>query len=108
MFTRIVECQAKRGKTDVVANKVRNEVLPTLRKQPGFVDFMALRDNEDDQRVVCVSFWDSNERADAYLAEHYDIIVQVLEAELQAKPTIATLRVEVSTAHSIAAGRAAA
>ncbi len=44
MFTRIVECQAKKGRTDVLAKKVRNEVLPTLQKQPGFIDLVVLRD----------------------------------------------------------------
>jgi hypothetical protein len=33
MFTRVVECQANKGKTEVVARTVRNEVLPTLQKQ---------------------------------------------------------------------------
>jgi quinol monooxygenase YgiN len=107
MFTRIVECQAKKGKTNALANKVRNEVLPTLQKQPGFMDLIALRDNEDDQRVVCLSFWNSKESADLYQAEHYDLIVEKLAAEMETKPSLETMQVEISTAHRIAASRAA-
>jgi heme-degrading monooxygenase HmoA len=107
MFIRIVECQAKKGRTDVLAKKVRNEVLPTLQKQPGFIDLVALRDNKDDERIVCLSFWDSRERAELYQREHYDTIVEMLRLELETNPTLETLHVEISTAHRIAATRAA-
>jgi len=107
MFTRIVECQAKKGKTDVLANKVRNEVLPTLQKQPGFIDLVALRDNKDDERIVCLSFWNSKDGAEHYQREHYDTIVQMLRSELETNPTLETLQVEISTAHRTAASRAA-
>ena len=56
MFTRIVECQAKVGMGDEAAKKVRLEVLPILQKQPGFIDLIALRDSNDQQRVICLSF----------------------------------------------------
>ena len=108
MFTRIVECQAKTGMGEEAFKRVRLEVLPILQKQPGFVDLIALRDNNDQQRVVCLSFWNSRESADRYHREHYDAIVQTLGSVLDAKPTLETLQVDISTAHQIAAGRAAA
>ena len=107
MFTRIVECQAKKAKTDVLAKKVRNEVLPTLQKQPGFIDLVVLKDNKDHERVVCLSFWNSQESADDYQREHYDTIVQMLRPQLETNPTLETLQVEISTAHRIASSRAA-
>ena len=42
MFTRIVECHVKPERKDDFENKLRNEVLPILQKQPGFVDLIAL------------------------------------------------------------------
>jgi heme-degrading monooxygenase HmoA len=107
MFTRIVECRAKKGKAEVLAKKVGNEVLFTLQKQPGFIDLVALRDNRDDERVVCLSFWNSKESAEHYQHEHYDTIIQMLRAELQTDPTLETLQVEISTAHRVAVRRAA-
>jgi heme-degrading monooxygenase HmoA len=56
MFTRIVECQAKVGMGDEAAKKVCLEVLPILQKQPGFIDLIALRDSNGQQRVICLSF----------------------------------------------------
>jgi hypothetical protein len=34
MFTRFVECQIKPDKKDDFTNKLRNDVLPILQKQP--------------------------------------------------------------------------
>jgi quinol monooxygenase YgiN len=107
MFTRIVECRAKKGKTEVLAKKVGNEVLFTLQRQPGFIDLVALRDNKDDERIVCLSFWNSKESAEHYQSEHYDTIIQMLGAELQTDPTLETLQVEISTVHRVASNRAA-
>jgi quinol monooxygenase YgiN len=107
MITRIVECQAKMGKAEELAKKVRNVVLPILQKQPGFIDLVALRDNTNDERIVCLSFWKSRENEELYQREHYDTIVQTLQSELETNPTLETLQVEISTAHRIAVARAA-
>ena len=107
MFTRIVECQAKVGMGDEAAKKVCLEVLPILQKQPGFIDLIALRDSNGQQRVICLSFWNTKESAEHYHREHYDSLVQTLKSVLERKPTLETLQVEVSTAHQIAASRAA-
>jgi hypothetical protein len=40
MFARVVGCRSKAGRSDQVGNKLDNEVLPILQKQPGFVDFL--------------------------------------------------------------------
>jgi quinol monooxygenase YgiN len=107
MFTRLVECEAKKGKIEDATRKLRNEVLPALQKQPGFIDLIALRDGIDAERVLCLSFWDSKESAEKYDREHYDTLVGVLKPVLQTNPTVETLRVEISTVHRIATSRAA-
>ena len=107
MFTRIVECPAKKGKTEELAQKIRTDLLPTLQKQPGFIDLIALKGNKDDERIVCLSFWNSKESAERHQRQHYDDIVQMLRAELETNPTLETLQVELSTAHRIASSRAA-
>jgi heme-degrading monooxygenase HmoA len=107
MYTRIVECHAKKGKTDVLARKLHNDVLPLLQRQPGFIDLVALTDDKDDERVVCLSFWNSKESEERYQREHYDTIVQTLGAELDGKPTLETLEVVISTVHRIASSNAA-
>jgi heme-degrading monooxygenase HmoA len=107
MFTRVVECEAKKGKSEDLTRKLRNEVLPALLKQPGFIDLIALRNGMDAERVLCLSFWDSKESAEKYNREPYNTIVNVLKPVLTINPTVETLRVEISTAHRIATSQAA-
>ena len=38
MFTRFVECHVRPDKKGDFTHKLRNDVLPILQKQPGFVD----------------------------------------------------------------------
>jgi hypothetical protein len=44
MFARVVECHSKVGRSEQVGNKLENELLPVLQKQPGFVDSFTLSD----------------------------------------------------------------
>jgi heme-degrading monooxygenase HmoA len=87
--------------------RVRLEVLPVLQKQPGFVDLMALRDDEDPQKIVCLSFWETQDNAENYRRDHYDSVVHILRSMLERDPTVETFKVEVSTSHHIAASFAA-
>jgi hypothetical protein len=38
VFTRFVECHVRPDKKGDFTHKLRNDVLPILQKQPGFVD----------------------------------------------------------------------
>ena len=107
MFARVVECQSKVGRREQVGSKLRNDVLPILQKQPGFVDFLALSDQTDPERLVCISFWIAREDAKEYHRQHYDTITDILMPALDSPPTLETFAVNASTAHRIAVGRAA-
>jgi len=107
MFTRIVECQVKPEKRDEFSNKLRNEVLPILQKQPGFVDLIELVSENNPERIVSVSFWKNKEDAERYHREHYNRITEMLKPNLKRDPTVETFTVDTSTTHRIAAGKAA-
>jgi quinol monooxygenase YgiN len=107
MFTRIVECHVKSDKRDELTNKLRNEVLPILQKQPGFVDLVGLTHTADPDRIVSISTWQSREAAERYHNEHFNRIVDMLRPLLKATPIVDTYTVDTSTTHKIAAGRAA-
>ena len=107
MFTRIVECNVKPEKKDEFSNKLRNEVLPILQKQAGFVDLIGLVSEKDPDRIVSVSFWKNKEDAERYHREQYGRITDLLKPVLKKDPTVETFTVDTSTTHRIAAGRAA-
>ena len=107
MFARVVECQSKAGRSEEVGTKFENDVVPILQKQPGFVDFLALSDKMNPERLVCISFWTSREDAEEYDRQHYYLITDMLKPVLESPPTLKTFAVNASTAHRIAVGRAA-
>ena len=88
MFTRMVECRVKPDKRDEFNNKLRNDVLPILQKQPGFVDLIGLTSESDAERVISVSFWKNKEDAERGLAaglitqEQYRGILEALGSDL--------------------------
>ena len=107
MFARVVEFHSKAGRSDQVGNKLNNSVLPLLQQQVGFVDFLTLADKTDPERVVCISFWTSQEDADEYDTQHYYAIADILKSLLESPATLETFEVNASTAHRIAVGRVA-
>jgi quinol monooxygenase YgiN len=107
MFVRIVECQARPGRREQVSNQVKTTVLPILQEQAGFVDFVALADRSDAERLLCVSFWTSQEDAAHYHQQHYETIANLLAPVLEGPPTLETFAVNASTSHRLAIDRAA-
>jgi len=107
MFTRIVECHVKPDKRDEFNQNLRNDVLPILQKQPGFVDLISLAPENDRERALSISFWNTKEDAERYHREHYSRIVDVLKPVLKKDPKVETFNVDTSTSQRIAASRAA-
>jgi len=107
MFARIVECHLKPEKRDEFTNKLRSELLPILQKQPGFVDLVGLVSENDPERTVAVSFWNSKQDAERYHREHYNRILELMRPHLRRDPTIEQYNVDTSTTHRIGAGKAA-
>jgi quinol monooxygenase YgiN len=107
MFTRIVECYVKRDKKQEFAEKMQNLVLPILQSQPGFVDLLALNSDDEPERTVSISLWNSRADAERYHRAHFDEIVDALRPTLRDEPSIEFYNVQASTAHRFAVGKAA-
>jgi heme-degrading monooxygenase HmoA len=107
MFTRIVESHVKPEKKDELENRLRNEVLSVLQKQPGFVDLITLESEEESERLVSISFWNTKQDAERYHREQYPRIVEMLKPLLKRDPKVDTFSVEHSTAHRIATEKVA-
>ena len=107
MFTRIVELHVKPEKKDEFNQRLRNEVLPVLQKQPGFVDLIGLVPENENERHVAISFWNSKEDAERYHRENFNRITDMIKPLLKRDPKVETFHVDTSTSHRIAAGKAA-
>ena len=107
MFTRVVEITSKSGKAKELSNTINEKVLPILKKQTGFVDEAVLVSDMEPTRILGLSFWNSKEDAERYHQEQYPKIHEMLKHLLETEPVIQTFDVHTSTAHRIAAGKAA-
>jgi quinol monooxygenase YgiN len=107
MFSRIVECYVKTERQEEFQEKMQNLVLPMLQSQPGFVDLLALTSEEEPERMVGISLWNSRADEERYHDAHYDEILEAIRPFLRDEPSIEHYNVDASTAHRIAASKAA-
>jgi heme-degrading monooxygenase HmoA len=107
MFTRIVEMTTKTGKARELSRTINEKVISLLENQPGFVDEIVLISNQNPERVLALSFWQSKEDAEKYNREAFPKVNEILRAQIEGPLKVQTFDVEHSTAHNIAAGKAA-
>ena len=107
MFSRIVECYVRTERKEEFREKIQNLVLPRLQSQPGFVDLLALTSEDEPERMVAISLWKSRADEERYHDTHYEEIVEAIRPFLRDEPSIEHYNLDASTAHRIAAGRAA-
>jgi len=106
MFARNVALRLKPNSLNEFRRIFDVEIIPLLRKQPGFKDVFtfALTGGTD---VTAISLWDSKERAEAYSTTGYPQVVKSLEAVLDGNPKVRVSDIVSSTFHKVA-DRAAA
>jgi heme-degrading monooxygenase HmoA len=74
-----------------------NEVLPILRKQPGFQDEIIFPTTLTDTNVTALSLWDSKEHAEAYNGTGYPEVLKSLNKVLDGPPKVRVSHVIRST-----------
>ncbi len=107
MFTRVVDIHTKSGKARELSTTVNEKVLPILKKQPGFVDEITLVSNTNPDRVLALSFWESEEQAQRYHNEQFQKINEIVTPLLQTPAKVETFNVDISTIQKISKGKAA-
>jgi|SRR5690349_14884713 hypothetical protein len=102
MFTRNVMIGLKPDCAPEFTRLIENEVLPLLRKQPGFLDQLSLVAPEGLQ-ALAISFWDTQANAEAYNRTAYPHVLKALVKVIEGTPKITTFVISNSTFHKIAA-----
>src|SRR5207248_7809309 len=84
---------------------VDSQVMPVLRKQPGFKDVItfAMAGGTD---VVAISLWETKE-AEVYSTAGYPLVLKSLEPVLDGNPKLRVSDIVNSTFHKVADGMAA-
>lgn len=107
MFTRLIDSSIKPDKLKDFSKALRDEVLPIMRRQPGFVDLVTLFCQVDKNRVVTLSFWKTREEAERWERDQFPKVLSKMKAFHTANPKVSVFQVDTSTFHHIAAGMAA-
>ena len=82
------------------------EVLPILRKQPGFQDEITFSTTPTGMDVTAISLWDSKEHAEAYNATGYPQVLKGLNKVLDGPTRVRVSHVISSTLQKAAASAA--
>jgi heme-degrading monooxygenase HmoA len=102
MFARNVSLRLKPNTLSEFTQTLEKDVLPILRKQPGFRDEITLA-FEGDTEVIAISLWDSKEQAETYNTTAYPEVLMRLEKVLDGPPKVRVSTVINSTFHKIVA-----
>lgn len=107
MFARRLSIQLRPNKFAEFTKTLENQVIPLLRKQPGFRDEITFA-GTDNVKILAISLWDTQENATAYEGGAYKDVLKMVEGLITGSPKVGTTEVIHSTFHKIRAGAMAA
>lgn len=97
MFARILDCAVKPEKTEDFVRVVKNEVLPILDKQTGFLEvlpFFPVQTKEE--RVITISLWATKADAERYEKEYYPKVQEIIKSYLTTPIVVRPYTVETT------------
>jgi heme-degrading monooxygenase HmoA len=96
MFARIVEFIPTLEKKEEFVKVVRNEVLPILNKQPGFLEILPFVPETNTEKMITISLWAEKRDAERYEREVYPKVEGILKPYLPTPVTFKHYTVETS------------
>jgi len=82
MFARIVEFTPRPEAKEEIVNILRKDVLPILKKQQGFTEFLPLIPENKTEKWVSVTLWAEKRDAERYEREVYPKVEGILKPYL--------------------------
>jgi len=96
MFARVLEVTLKIEKKDELINMVRQEVLPILKKQAGFLDVIPLFPEIVNEKVIAITLWTEKRHAEKYMKEVFPKVEQILKPFLAQPVAVKPYNVETT------------
>ncbi|HKM84656.1 MAG TPA: hypothetical protein VJW96_00510, partial [Terriglobales bacterium] len=80
MFARILDYEVKLEKKEEFVKIIKNEVLPTLKKQTGFLEVLPFfPEKMREEKVIAISLWTTKADAERYEREFYPRVLDILK-----------------------------
>ena len=102
MYARKVSMHLKPNSLTEFTQKLEKQVIPLLRKQPGFQDEITFV-GPGTTKAFGISLWESKENAESYNRGKYAEVTKILAGVVEGTPEVETYDVSNSTFHKIAA-----
>ena len=102
MFTRHLTMKLKPNTAPEFNALIEKEILPILRKQPGFRDEITFVAPERSE-VIAISFWETKENCDNYNRNGYPEVLKIVEKIVEGTPKVENFVLSNSTLHTLAA-----
>ena len=96
MFARIVEFIPKLEKKEEFVKVLRNEVLPILNKQPGFLEILPFVPETNTEKMITISLWAEKRDAERYEQNVYPRVAEIVKPYLTTAITFKHYVVETS------------
>ncbi len=104
MFARTVSLQLKPNSVAEFTQTIEKDIIPLLRKQPGFQDEMVFV-VPGGTEAVAISVWDQQEHAEASARGTSPHVLQAVTKVVEGTPQVSTSEVANSTFHTIVRSR---
>ena len=82
MFARIVELFPKAERKDEFLDTIRTDVMPVLKKQPGFLQLLPFLPEVENARVIVITLWAEKRDLDRYVRESFPKVADILRPYL--------------------------
>ena len=96
MFARFVEFTPKAEKKDELFNTIRQEILPIMKKQPGFLELLPFVPENTKEKWVALSLWTEKHEAEKYAKEAFPKVEQILKPFLDGRFVVRMYTVETT------------
>lgn len=96
MFARILEFTPKAEKKDELIERVRQEVLPILKRQPGFLELLPFDPEIANEKAVAITLWTDKHEAERYVKEVFPKVEEIVKPFLATPITVKLYNVETT------------
>ena len=101
MFARILEITPKFEKKEEFIQTIRQEILPILKKQPGFLEVLPFVPETTSEKVITITLWSEKYEAEKYAREVFPKVEQILKPYLLAPVVFKPYKVETSLCENL-------
>ncbi|HMK23208.1 MAG TPA: antibiotic biosynthesis monooxygenase [Terriglobales bacterium] len=96
MFARMLEFTPKMEKKDEFVKIVKAEVLPLLKKQPGFLEILPLLPEAKNEKMITISLWSEKRDVERYERDTFRKVEEILKPFLLTPITVRPYMVETA------------